>query len=90
MTHEKILKRKDNTSVKISVWLYVYQNESRWGYLVFIKEPGTDIWLDPFAYQRYKALSEGKPMDDLAVHQFASEEEIYRTKMELWRKIQPV
>jgi len=93
MTHEKIIKRKDGTSVKISVWLYVHQNKSNWGYLIFLKEPNSDRWLDPFSDRDYilrimgPKFKEGLKADTF--ENYVSADEILKAKLELWQMIKP-
>jgi hypothetical protein len=94
MTHEKIYKRKDGSRVKISVWLYVHENKSNWGYLLFFQEKGSDRWLDPFTDREYlKRVVALKSNDGLRMDTFdsyVSKEEILKAKMELWEMIRPV
>jgi hypothetical protein len=93
MTHEKIFKRKDGSQVKVSVWLYVHENKSNWGYLLWIKEAGSDRWLDPFSDRDYVVrvmaprLKEGIKSDTF--EHYVSQKEILETKMELWNLIKP-
>jgi hypothetical protein len=94
MTHEKIFKRKDGSQVKISVWLYVHENRSNWGYLLRIKESGSDRWLDPFNDRDYMSrvlkpkLQEGIQSDTF--EHYVSKKEILQAKMELWHLIKPI
>ncbi|PWJ58836.1 hypothetical protein CLV98_103203 [Dyadobacter jejuensis] len=92
MTHEKIIERDGQTQIKISVWLYVYQNESKWGFLVLIKDKDSDQWLDPFAYETYQK-KRGK-VTESSLHPsatvLATEKEIQEVKLELWKKIKPL
>jgi len=93
MTHEKIYKRKDGTRIKISVWLYVHENRSNWGYLLFIQEKNSDRWLDPFTDKDYlKRVVSLKNNDGLRMDTFdsyVSKDEILKAKMELWEMIRP-
>ncbi|WP_149244079.1 hypothetical protein [Dyadobacter sp. 32] len=94
MTHEKIFKRKDGSQVKLSVWLYVHENKSNWGYLMWIKECGSDRWIDPFSDRDYvlriinPKLKEGIKVD--AFDHYVSSKEILEAKLELWKLIKPV
>lgn len=93
MTHEKILKRKDGSQVKISVWLYVHENKSNWGYLIFLQEPNSDRWLDPFSDRGYisrviKPKFPSGPYSD-TFDNYVTREEILKAKLELWQKIKP-
>lgn len=93
MTHEKIFKRKDGSRVKISVWLYVHQNKSNWGYLIFVQEKGSDRWVDPFSDREYilrvmnPKFKEGLKMDTF--DNYVTREEIFKAKLELWETIKP-
>ena len=93
MTHEKIFKRKDGSRVKVSVWLYVHQNKSNWGYLIFVQEPGSDKWLDPFSDREYilrvmdPKFKEGLKMDTF--DNYVTPQEILTAKLELWEMIKP-
>jgi|GEM_PF-6023549 len=93
MTHEKIFKRSDGTEVKVSVWLYVHENKSNWGYLLWIKEPGSERWVDPFSDRDYvlrimnPKLQEGVKID--TYEHYVSPKEILQAKMELWKLIKP-
>ena len=93
MTHEKIFNRKDGTKIKISVWLYVHQNKSNWGYLIFVQEPNSDRWIDPFSDRDYilRVLSpkfEGGLKTD-SFDNYVSKDEILKAKLELWQMIKP-
>jgi hypothetical protein len=96
MTHEKIFQRRDGTAVKISVWLYVQENKSNWGYVLRIREPESEQWIDPFNDREYLQRSLDKNPQNGAIttpHGFAqyiSQKEIMQAKMELWRRIKPV
>ncbi|CAG4999092.1 hypothetical protein DYBT9275_02151 [Dyadobacter sp. CECT 9275] len=92
MTHEKIFTRKDGTRVKVSVWLYVHQNQSNWGYLIFVQEPSSDQWIDPFSNKAYLLrAAESKRFNGHATFDhFVSKNEILQAKMELWKMIKPV
>ena len=93
MTHEKIIKRKDGTMVKISVWFYVHQNQSNWGYLIFVKEAGSDRWVDPFSDRDYilrvmnPKFQEGLKMDTF--DNYVTKDEILKAKLELWQMVKP-
>lgn len=93
MTHEKIYTRENGSKVKVSVWLYVQQNQPNWSYLIFLQEPQSERWLDPFSDRDYLSrmvqpgFHQGLPMD-LFDH-YVSKEEILEAKLELWKKIQP-
>lgn len=93
MIHEKIYKRKDGTRIKISVWLYVHENRSNWGYLLFVQEKNSDRWLDPFTDKDYlNRVVALKNMDGLRMDTFdsyVSKEEILKAKLELWELIRP-
>lgn len=93
MTHEKIFKRKDGTHIKISVWLYVHQNKSNWGYVLFVKEAGSDRWFDPFSDKDYilrivnPRSVDGVKMD--TYDHYVTPKEILQAKLELWEMIKP-
>lgn len=93
MTHEKIFTRKDGTRIKVSVWLYVHENKSNWGYLIFVQEPGSDRWLDPFSDRDYilrimnPKFESGLKTDSFS--NYVSPEEILKAKLELWQMIKP-
>jgi len=93
MTHEKIFIRKDGTRIKVSVWLYVQENKSNWGYLIFVKEPDSDRWLDPFSDRDYinrimsPKFEKGLKTDSFG--NYVSPEEILKAKLELWQMIKP-
>jgi len=93
MTHEKIFIRKDGTRIKVSVWLYVKENKSNWGYLIFVKEPDSDRWLDPFSDRDYinrimnPKFEQGLKTDSFG--NYVSPEEILKAKLELWQMIKP-
>jgi hypothetical protein len=92
MHHEKIYKRKDGSQVKISVWLYVQENKSYWGYLIFLREAGSDRWLDPFSDRDYLDRIVKRNLDRPKMGTFdtyVSAEEILAAKFELWQKIKP-
>ena len=93
MNHDKIFKRKDGSQVKISVWLYVHENKSNWGYLIFLREANSDRWLDPFSDRDYLTrimtpkFKDGLKMDTF--DNYVSADEIRQAKLELWQKIKP-
>lgn len=94
MTHEKIYNREDGSKVKISVWLYVQQNHPHWSFLIFIQEPDSERWLDPFTDRDYQnrivkpGFLEGLAGDTF--EHYVSKEEILDAKLELWKKIKPI
>ena len=94
MTHEKIFKRSDGSQVKVSVWLYVHENKSNWGFLLWVKELGSDRWVDPFSDRDYilriakPQLRDGVKTD--SYDHYISKKEILQTKLELWNRIKPV
>lgn len=94
MTHEKIYKRSNGSQVKVCVWLYVHENKSNWGFLLWVKEAGSDRWVEPFRDQDYvlrvasPELREGVKVDSL--EHYISKKEILQAKMELWNQIKPV
>lgn len=94
MTHEKIFKRKDGTRVKVSVWLYVHLNKSNWGYSIFLKEAGSDKWIDPFSDTDYinrvikPKFATGFHVD--AFDNYISKKEIMQAKLELWEILKPL
>lgn len=94
MTHEKIFKRKDGSRVKVSVWLYVHLNQSNWGYSIFIREAGSERWLDPLNDSEYvNRVVKPKFQNSLnhdTFDNYASRKEIMETKLELWEIIKPV
>ncbi|KAA6439435.1 hypothetical protein FEM33_14345 [Dyadobacter flavalbus] len=93
MTHEKVFERKDGSQVKVSVWLYVHQSQCNWGYVIFVKEAGTERWFDPFSDRDYilrivtPKYSKGMEMDTF--DNYVTKKEILQTKMELWNMIKP-
>ena len=93
MNHDKIYKRKDGSQVKISVWLYVHENKSNWGYLIFLREANSDRWLDPFSDRDYLTrVMKPKFIDGLKMDTFenyVSADEIRAANLELWQKIEP-
>ncbi len=94
MTHEKIYLRADGTKVKVSVWLYVQQNHPYWSFLIFIQEPHSERWLDPFTDRDYQmrivqpGFQQGLAGD--TYEHYVSSQEILDAKLELWEKIKPV
>jgi hypothetical protein len=93
MTHEKIFKRKDGSRVKVSVWLYVHQNQSNWGYSIFLKEAGSEQWIDPFSNTEYITRvvkpSSGESTYHDTFDNYISKKEILEAKLELWQIIKP-
>lgn len=93
MTHEKIFKRKDGSQVKVSVWLYVHQAQCNWGYVIFVQEPNSDRWLDPFSDKDYITRTSAVNMQNgayaVSFDKYVSRKEVLQTKMELWERIRP-
>lgn len=94
MTHEKIFKRDDGTRIKITVTFW-HDRSSGAIYNVFVEKcsPGKRKFVDVVDRNDYKYRKLNMPeRADFVANQhlfFVTIQEIYDTKVELWKQLAP-
>lgn len=94
MKHEKIIKREDGSKVKLIVNFFEYRDMPEFIVSGYICNPRKHKFIELHNgddYQ-YRALSieDRKKYDYDKILKYATEQEIYDTKIELWEKLKPV